>query len=256
MSLFISCEEIKNVSSDFTDNWGKEEIDFWLKYIGLSNFVAEFELHNIRDGLKLKSIDEKYINLHFASFSSSDRKILNEELSKLFNKSLKIQFSGVWLAFQKDPSKTLFIISIYNYAPRITYLMLYYLDPILLSDILKSDLTEFSFMMLICPEIIVSYRILYNYTADHPIITIVFCLQSLVLLYFQSKYLKTGESNKTANFNNCISILLPQIVPKSYAYMLIYVYTIQGIIVIIIAICILSAVDNIRENSSNKSKYY
>jgi hypothetical protein len=136
-----------------------------------------------------------------------------KELEKLIHfQHIEIPKNGYYAALEANPAKTLIIQGLFLISPRSTYLSIYYLDPDLLSMILKADYSKFSHMMILFPEFVVSYHLLYNYYYDHPLTTIEFCY-TLVLSIILTIFNFTKKENVNVNaVNGCLffyNILVP-----------------------------------------------
>ena len=120
------------------ETWNKEKIDIWLESIGMRNHIDLFEARNINSGFKLKYIDKNILDNDFKEMSDIDKKTILAEIILLF----KIQDipEGIWRAFEMNPRLTAFIFGLYNASPRLTYLILYNLNPSILSGVFQEEI--------------------------------------------------------------------------------------------------------------------
>jgi hypothetical protein len=59
---------------DFSDQWTKEDIEQWLDSLSLSKVKKDLIEHNITTGLKLRYLDETFVESEFKNMDKFEKK--------------------------------------------------------------------------------------------------------------------------------------------------------------------------------------
>jgi len=166
------------------ETWNKERIHEWLESLGLINYKDVFEKKNITTGFQLKYIDQNILDSDFPELSNLDKKTLLNEIEGLFKIKEEDIPKGIWKAFKINPSATTFVFNLFNTSPRLTYILIYYINPSIISTVFQEDNTYFDIRMILFPELLMGYKVISLYYSSHPYFSIIYCIFSLISVIF------------------------------------------------------------------------
>ena len=176
--------ESSNIASEESQ---EDKIDTLLEYTKIS--PKKSNVQNIDTCLESNNISSKISNETKADTWLESLRMNNyihlieEELNNLFKSPENPE--GIWKAIELNPRLTGFLFFLFNKSPRLSYLILYCLNPSIIMGVMQEETISIDVKMLIFPELVFVYKIYSLYFTAHTFFSIIYSI-SLVFLFFKN----------------------------------------------------------------------